>query len=270
MSQFNEVDQPIICSPYEEPKEHWFIAEGEPCIRKEGRRPAVFYYRPPGKSTGSGESSEIGEIRELRLVNEIRERVKVWRENGYPGIGRVTFELLQYWKREGRLNRFFFCQIEVIETIIFLVEGRADLKQGLEIPHEDLPENTRWPNGKSGDEYKGFIRYACKMATGAGKTMVMGLVAACSILNKINDRSDRRFSDVILIVCPNITIKERLTELDPNNGEASIYRIWDIVPPHLMDKMRSGKVVVTNWHILEPRQGNQVAGTISKVVNNGI
>ncbi len=269
MTQFNEVDQPIICSPFEVPKFHWYIEEGKPCQKIESRRPAIYYYRPPGKGTGSGEAAEIGEAIELKLVNEIRERVRIWRENGYPGIGRVTFELLQYWKREGRQKQFFFCQMEAVETIIFLIEGRSDLKQGLEIPQEELPENTRWPEGKSGNEYKGFIRYALKMATGTGKTMVMGLVAAWSILNKVNDKSDSRFSDVVLVVCPNITIRGRLGELDPNAGEASIYRIWDIVPRHLMDNLRNGKVIITNWHVLEPKDGNQVGGTPAKVVNRG-
>ena len=61
------------------------------------------------------------------------------------------------------------------------------------------------------------------MATGAGKTTVMGMVAACSILNKVNDRSDGRFSDAVLVVCPNVTIRDRLRELDPERGEANIY-----------------------------------------------
>lgn len=47
------------------------------------------------------------------------------------------------------------------------------------------------------------------MATGPGKTTVMGMLAAWSILNKVNDRSDGRFSDVALIVCPNVTIRDR-------------------------------------------------------------
>jgi type III restriction enzyme len=68
------------------------------------------------------------------------------------------------------------------------------------------------------------------MATGSGKTTVMGMLAAWSILNKA-DRGDSRFSDVVLIVCPNVTIKNRLLELDPNLGEASLYRTRDLVPP---------------------------------------
>lgn len=259
MSQYNEVEQPIICSPYEEPDQHWLIRDDAPAARQPGRRPAVWYYRPPKRSTGAGEASDMGIARELDLVNDIRERVKIWRDAGYPGIGRVTLELLNYWKRDGRQKRFFFCQMEAIETIIFLVEGRTDMKQGLNVPREDLPELTAFQDGKGGEEYRGFLRYACKMATGTGKTMLMGLTAAWSILNKINDRSDARFSEIVLVVCPNLTIKDRLAELDPNLGDASIYRIWDIVPPSMMNQMRSGKVVIVNWQKLQPKDLSQGA-----------
>ena len=61
--------------------------------------------------------------------------------------------------------------------------------------------------------YSGFLRYACKMATGAGKTTVMGMLTAWSILNKVASRGDKRFSDVVVVVCPNVTIRDRLTEL---------------------------------------------------------
>jgi type III restriction enzyme len=107
------------------------------------------------------------------------------------------------------------------------------------------------------------------MATGSGKTTVMGMLAAWSILNKVHDRSDGRFSDVVFIVCPNITIRDRLQELDPKRGEASLYRTRDLVPPHLMSRLNEGFVVVTNWHVLEPQQGNQVGGVGAAVVKRG-
>ena len=91
------------------------------------------------------------------------------------------------------------------------------------------------------------------MATGSGKTTVMGMLAAWSILNKVNDRSDARFSDVVLVVCPNVTIRNRLGELDPERGEASLYRTRDLVPAHLMPDLTQGRVLVTNWHVFEPQ-----------------
>jgi type III restriction enzyme len=167
---------------------------------------------------------------------------------------------LDYWNREGREHRLFFAQKEAVETIIFLIESRADFRQGIYIP-QDTPIDTT---------LKAFIRYACKMATGSGKTTVMGMLAARSILNKVAERSNAKFSDVVLIVCPNITIKSRLQELNPDNGEASLYRTRDLVPSHLMDKLRQGKVLVTNWHIFEKRTPATAGNETAKVVKVGV
>ncbi len=89
------------------------------------------------------------------------------------------------------------------------------------------------------------------MATGSGKTMVMGMVAAWSILNKVASRMDTRFSDVVLVVAPNVTIRNRLGELDPSEGQASIYQTRDLVPEHLMPSLRKGRVLIKNWHEFE-------------------
>lgn len=107
------------------------------------------------------------------------------------------------------------------------------------------------------------------MATGSGKTTVMGMLAAWSILNKVNDRMNAVYSAVILIVCPNVTIRNRLQELDPSRGEASLYRTRDLVPPHLMPDLAKGRVLMTNWHIFEP-QGVKTAGTGAKVTKTGV
>lgn len=262
MSSF-EVPQPILNSPYDEPRWHWFIEEGKPCEKRKGRRPSVYYYRPPRGATGADAGSEVGTAIEMKLVNLIRERVKAWREAGYPGVTRTTEELLNWWRREGRKTPLFFAQREAAETIIFLTEARADFRQGLEIPRDEMSAE------KKAQGYADFTRYACKMATGSGKTTVMGMLAAWSILNKVHDRTRKEFSDVVFIVCPNITVRDRLQELDPKRGEASLYRTRDLVPPHLVSKLNEGFVVVTNWHALEPQQGNQVGGVGAAVVKRG-
>ena len=230
-----EVDEPILSSPFEEPAEHWVIEEGKPPERRPGRRPAGYFYRDPGTPM-TGDEFTRGDWVELELVNLIRQRLAEWRPLGYPGVTRTTLELLEYWRREGRGTRLFFPQIEAAETIIFLTEARADLRQGLEVPRE---ENSV------------FARLACKMATGSGKTMVMGMLAAWSILNKIASRSDPRFSDVVLVVAPNVTIRNRLGELNPADDLASIYRTRDLVPPRLMPSLRRGRVLIKNWHEFE-------------------
>lgn len=95
------------------------------------------------------------------------------------------------------------------------------------------------------------------------------MLAAWSILNKVNDRSDGRFSDVVLVVCPNVTIRDRLRELDPELGEASLYRTRDLLPERLMPQLTQGKVLVTNWHVFEP-QAPQTAGDGGRVVRAGV
>jgi type III restriction enzyme len=257
MSNF-EVPSPILSSPFAEPKEHWWILEGQPAERRQGRRPAMYFYREPGREDERG-----GLAIEMKLANLIRERVKAWRAGGYAGVTRTTLELLQHWQREGREDRkrLFFAQIEAAETIIFLTEARTDFRQGIEIPRDE-PSDDRKADG-----FAGFLRYACKMATGSGKTTVMGMVAAWSILNKVNDRSDRRFSDVVLIVVPNVTIRDRCRELDPELGEASLYRKRDLVPGHLMERLRQGRIVVTNWHVFEPQSVTN--GDAARVVKRG-
>jgi len=51
MKQY-EVPEPILNSPYHEPSEYWRIVEGELPKKINGRRPARYYYRPPGKAMG--------------------------------------------------------------------------------------------------------------------------------------------------------------------------------------------------------------------------
>ena len=258
-----EVPQPILNSPFEEPKEHWHIVEGETPLRKPKRRPAMYFYRDPKAKPEKEYGSVAGTAIELKLVTRIRAQVKKWRSEGYPGATRTTHELLQWWQREGREQRLFFAQIDAAETIIFLAEARADFRQGIDIPQEELSEEKR------GQGFSGFCRYACKMATGSGKTTVMGMVAAWSILNKVNDRGDARFSDVVLVVCPNVTIRNRLQELDPKEGEASLYRTRDLVPSHLMPLLTQGRVLVRNWHVFEP-QTMQTGGTGARVMKTGV
>ena len=257
-----EVPQPIITSPYEEPTSHWDIREGETPVQKSQRRPAGYFYRDPSGAQGDERGRVAGIWTPLELVNRMRGRMARWRELGYPGCSRTTLELINHWTREGRHRRLFFAQVEAALAVIFLVEGRTDLRQGITVPRDE-PSDEQKEAGNSG-----FLRYCAKMATGSGKTTVMGMLAAWSILNKITNRSDARFSDVVLAVCPNVTIRGRLRELDPNEDEASLYRTRDLVPRDLMPQLRQGRVLVTNWHVFEP-QGMQEAGTSAKVLKKG-
>ena len=210
----HEVPEPILSSPFEEPREHWRITEHDPPERRVGRRPAMYFYRRPGRESSpdrEGGGTAIG----LKLVNRIRAKLAEWRPlalRGEGGVTRTTMELLRHWRRDGRRHRLFFAQLEAAETIIFLTEARTDFLQGIDVPLDQPGEEARAAGMRA------FRRYACKMATGTGKTTVMGMLAAWSILNKVTDRGDRRYSDVVLVVCPNVTIRNRLEELKPQGG----------------------------------------------------
>ena len=264
-----EVDTPILNSPFTGPSEYWFLREDTEPQRRQGRRPAIAY-PPRDQETawdlGNGvlrPSQEFAPGYEMVLVNRVRERLAEWRKQGYPGVTRTTQELLNYWYRDGRARRLFFAQLEAAEAVIFLREARPDFLQGLTVPADEPTDQQKL------DGIKAFTRYACKMATGSGKTTVMGMLAAWSILNKVHNRSDARFSDVVLVVCPNVTIRDRLMELDPDRGAASLYRSRDLVPDRLMDNLRQGRILITNWHVFEKRTP-QTIDTPARVIQVGV
>jgi len=271
MSSF-EVPEPIQNSPFAEPERHWFIREGEAPELRDGRRPSIVF--PPRDerhdrhvewtvTDGTLERSQrYAPAYEMALVNRIRAQVAKWREAGYPGVTGTTLDLLRYWRRDGRKNRLFFAHLDAAETIIFLREARADFLQGIDVPRDEPSDE------KKAEGVAGFLRYACKMATGTGKTTVMGMLAAWSILNKVHNRTDARFSDVVLAVCPNVTIRSRLGELDPERDDASVYIVRQLVDPHWMKDLRQGRVLVTNWHVFE-LQAPQTGGETARVVRTG-
>ncbi len=266
-----EVGQPIQNSPYDQPERHLFIRSDAAPELRDKRRPA-FVFEPPGEGRrwevdpndpALLRLQEYENAWELKLVNLVRERVASWRDQHYPGVTRVTRELLEYWVHPERDTRLFFAQREAAETVVFLVEARADFMQGITVPRDDPSAELQ------ADGYMGFTRYACKMATGSGKTMVMGMLVAWSILNKAAGRSDARFSDVVLVLCPNLTIRSRLQELDPRLGDASIYASRDLVPKHHRATLTQGHVIVTNWHVFQP-QAPSVSGDTGRVLRAGV
>jgi type III restriction enzyme len=257
-----QVESPIQNTPYDEPTKWWRIVPGETPQLIDGRRPAAYYWRKPG--TAEEDSEDVGTEITLIMVNRIRERVRQWRADGCPGATRITLELLDWWQREGRAQRLFFAQIEAATTVIFLTEARSDYLQGIEVAPDRPTER------QAADGIKPLLRWACKMATGSGKTTVMGMLAAWTILNKVGSGGrDARFADFVLVVCPNVTIRSRLAELDPLRGEASLYRTRDLVPPHLMLPLCQGRVLVHNWHVFELQDESSVGGDSARVVRRG-
>ncbi len=235
------IDRLIINKPYEEPREYWrYHRERQTFSRESGRRPAG-YLRA---SVNSRSFDDPGEFVPIQLVNEIRPRVKEWREAAYPGVTGVTKRLLEYWTdpEEFESRRFFFCQLEAAETLIWLTEAAASARVGIDIPVD------------GGD----FTRQCAKMATGTGKTVVMAMVIAWQVLNKVTFPQDTRFSRNILLIAPGLTVKSRLDVLQPFN-DVSYYKQFNIVPSTLMDKLHQGKILVHNWHALNWENEEQIA-----------
>lgn len=241
------VDNPILNSPFEEPTRYWEYREGQPVVA-EGRRPAGYYLRP--RTRGVQLSMFEEEFVPLELVNTIRERVKAWRERGYPGVTPITRQLLNHWNNPDRERKLFFCQREAAETIIWLVEAPPAEKQGIEIPKDN-----------------GLTRYACKMATGSGKTVVMGMVIAWQVLNKLANPQDRRFSDAVLLVCPNLTIRERLQVLLPWKAN-NYYEKFDLVPRGWLSRLQQGKFQITNWHLFQPKDDSRSRSVVQRGVES--
>ena len=237
------VDNPILNSPFDEPTRYWAYEEGQPVI-KEGRRPAGYYLK--ARTRGHQMALLEEEFVQLELVNTIRERVKAWRERGYPGVTPITRQLLNHWNNPERERRLFFCQREAAETLIWLVEASPAERQGIVIPKDN-----------------GLVRYACKMATGSGKTVVMGMVIAWQVLNKLANPQDRRFSDAVLLVCPNLTIKERLQVLLPWKP-GNYYEKFDLVPRGMLERLQQGKFEITNWHLFQPRDDSRSRSVVQR------
>jgi len=142
-----EVSEPILNSPYAEPAEHWYIAEGEEPKRLPGRRAAGYFYRDPVVTVADSEHIARGVWIELPLVNLIREREKAWRGQRWPGVTRTTLELLDYWRRDGRQRRLFFAQLEAAEVVVFLAEARADFLQGIDVPPDEPSDERKNDDG---------------------------------------------------------------------------------------------------------------------------
>src|SRR5206468_1052192 len=171
------ITQLIINSPFAEPMRFWrYNREKREFSLEEGKR------RPAGyiKATPDSRSfDDPGVFVEIPLVNQIRPRVKAWRESGYPGVTGMTKRLLEHWndpEQRDASRQFFFCTLEAIETLIWLRESAATERTGIEIPSDG----------------GAFPRICSKLATGGGKTTVMAMLIAWQILNKVAYPQDAR------------------------------------------------------------------------------
>ena len=244
------IENPILNSPYREPDRHWrFTDEGITNEIVSARRQSAYFVPiPPPKKKGKQLQFDTewtqDRIEPNDNVNRIRQRVKLWREREYGGITQVTRKLLQHWTNADRENKLFFCQVEALETLIYITE--AAHKAGDSWIETWLREGNDASN-------PGLYRIAMKMATGSGKTVVMAMLIAWHALNKLANAKDARFSDTFLIVTPGITIKDRLRVLLPNDAE-NYYRLRDLVPPDLIGQLGRAKILITNFHAFKCRK----------------
>ena len=209
------IENPVINSPFVEPVQHFVTtADGTVTGEIDGRRRPSEFFVPvarPKKLSGQMTLDAYGgptRQQPNEIVNEIRQAVERWRRQDYPHVTSVTRELLAYWRDEERQRRLFFCQIEAAETAIYLTEAAeklGDTKALNVIRAENQQHNGSLP------------RFAFKMATGSGKTVLMAMLIAWHGLNKASNPQDRRFSDRFLVITPGITIRDRLRVLYPND-----------------------------------------------------
>jgi type III restriction enzyme len=256
------IDNPILNSPFHEPTRHFrFDEDGVTNQIDDGRRRSIYFVPiPKPKSRGGAQLSLPGgivseQVTDNDFINQVREHVGAWQTARYPGITSVTRELLDYWTDPAREKPLFFCQIEALETAIFLgeVAGRS-----LPWIENRLREENQAKN-------PGLYRIAFKMATGSGKTVVMAMLIAWQALNKLANAQDRRFSDTFLVVTPGITIRDRLQVLRPNLP-GNYYAERDLLTPDQLQTLQAARIEIANFHGFLRRDTFQAASLTKKVL----
>jgi type III restriction enzyme len=196
---------------------------------------------------------------QLLLVPKIRAKVDAWREHGYPGASDVTKRLFGYWFDEDHEVagfpapfRYWFCQREAIETLVWLVEIARErdtqklienyatifqndlLSKNIEFQttmdghrqlHRYIPEVDK--EGLQDLPQENLRRFAFKMATGSGKTWVMAMAVVWSYFHKTHVRGSD-LSTSFLIVAPNVIVYQRL---EKDFGSNRIFSQLPLVPP---------------------------------------
>ena len=202
------------------------------------------------KKAAAGQTAlDLETYTENALINEVRGYLEPWRALRNPadwGVTAVSQRLLEHWRRPEECwagPRPFFCQLEAVETIIWLTEvapKRATAK--------GLLDRIRKANE---DANPALHRIALKMATGSGKTTVMAMLIAWQAVNAAR-RDSKDFSRAFLIVTPGITIRDRLRVLLPSEP-GNYYETREMVPPDMLPEIRRAEIVITNYHAFQHR-----------------
>jgi len=257
-------DHPILNSPYEYPHRHWELDEsGQPTQRILKLRRSAKFVTPIPKpkkrkaaaqtkfifDEGKGLSSEEQQYDPTSIINEVRGHVDLWRALHNPNQWQVTPEtarLLQHWRHHPFAGvRPFFCQVEAVETAIWLTEVAPHSRSGKRVLDHLAAANK--------DANPELMRLALKLATGAGKTTVMAMLIAWQTVNAVRHSNSRTFSRGFLVCAPGLTIKDRLRVLQPNDPE-SYYAARELVPNDMLEEVKRAKIVITNFHAFKLRE----------------
>ena len=263
-------DHPILNSPYAIPTHHWELdASGQPTQQiLDIRRRADFITpipKPKKRKKGEGQqafifdegkglSTKEQQYDPTSIINEVRGFVDSWRSLPNPNQWQVTPEtvrLLQHWRHhEFSGFRPFFCQVEAVETAIWLTEVAPQSKNGKRMLDHIASANR--------DANPELIRFALKLATGAGKTTVMAMIIAWQTINAVRRPGSKHFTRGFLVVSPGITIKDRLRVLQPNDPD-SYYASRELVPGDMLDDVNRAKIVITNYHAFKLRERIEIS-----------
>jgi type III restriction enzyme len=258
-------ERPILNSPYASPDRHWELDDdGQPTNQILPKRRDSKLLTPVPKpqkrrrtanqpefvfDSGHGLSTVEQEYNPTPIINEIRRYVEDWRNLPNPDQWQVTPEtarLIQHWRHHQFQDiRPFFCQVEAVETVIWLTEVAP--KRGAAVAK--FWAHIRAANEQSNPE---LIRIALKMATGAGKTSVMAMLIALQSVNAVRHPGSRQFSRAFVVITPGITIKDRLSILLPNDLN-SYFRTRELVPTDMLGDIERAKIVITNYHAFRRR-----------------
>ena len=258
-------DQPILNSPYEEPSQHWELdSSGQPTQKVESFRRKADFITPipkPKKRISPQQQASLdltntnissgNQAYDLRsIINELRKHVDGWRKIPNPNNWSVTPDtarLLQHWRHHKFSSiRPFFCQVEAVETIIWLTEVAPKMgKVGKQfLDHLDSANKDANP---------GLMRLALKLATGAGKTTVMAMIIAWQTVNSVRKPKSKKYTRGFLIVAPGITIRDRLRVLLPNDPD-SYYAKRELIPSDMLADLERAKIIITNYHAFKLRE----------------
>jgi type III restriction enzyme len=259
-------EHPILNSPYEPPRLHHALdKDGQPLDLPpiEGRRrselitpvpkPRKRKNKPEQKGFVFGDKEGLSSVEQeynpTPIINEIRSHVEAWRALPNPadwGVTPATAHLLTHWRHHNFESvRPFFCQVEAVETIIWLTEVARQQKR-----YEKFWGHIRGANEQTNPE---LLRIAMKMATGAGKTTVMAMLIAWQTVNAVRSPTSNLFSRGFLIITPGITIRDRLRVLLPDDPD-NYYRTRELMPADMLGDISKAKIVITNFHAFKRRE----------------